>query len=104
MGSNFIYNPDQGLLMAKKTGSYFMYLDLKLKCVQACGAGVLTVAVGKELKCEVALQAGSVSESRRCWAVSVIKTEDKLIGQMSVSGTNLNNWKLDSQIGMFLID
>ncbi|XP_028257317.1 uncharacterized protein LOC114433146 [Parambassis ranga] len=104
VGSNFIYNSDDGSLMAKKTGSYFLYLDLKLECVHSCGAGILTVAVGNKLKCEVALQAGSVSESRRCWSVSGINTDDKLMGQMSVSGTNLNNWKLDSQIGMFLID
>lgn len=106
VGDNFLFDTEQNSLKPKRTGSYFIYVDLHLSCPYTCEKGILRVEVGDKLSCEVDLPEGFKPVKRKCWTVSQV--EDKgLITQMTVPKEGLSNWKLDlntSGLGMFLVD
>lgn len=111
VGSNFLFDAAQHSLMAKKTGIYFIYIDLNLTCTYKCNGGLLSVSVGDKLTCKVELpeKADSTPVTRKCWTVSELKgnvTEQRLLSQMTVPEKALKYWRLEqsgSGFGMFLV-
>nr|XP_057940188.1 uncharacterized protein LOC131136882 [Doryrhamphus excisus] len=111
VGSNFHFDSSQHSLRPQREGTYFLYLDLNLTCTCAfgrhCSAGRLSVQVGDKLSCQVELPEGSMPESKRCWTVSWMDSDTRLLTHMSVPKNGLQNWKLElsgSNLGMFLVD
>lgn len=105
VGSNFVFDSERHSLTPVQDGTYFMYVELNIRCISICNAGVLTVKVGDELTCKVELPAGILPVSRKCWTVTRLHNQG-LVTQMSVQ-KGLENWKLELQssgFGIFLID
>ncbi|CAL9700568.1 unnamed protein product [Knipowitschia caucasica] len=108
VGSNFEWNPVDHSLRAKQGGSYFLYVELNVTCGWTCAAGVFRVQVGNSLSCTVDLPHSSSSEPvlRRCWTVSALATDSKLLLKMSLPHGPLPSWRLElrgSGVGMFLV-
>lgn len=83
-----------------------MYVELNIRCISICNAGVLTVKVGEDLTCKVELPAGILPVSRKCWTVTRLHNQE-LATQMAVPQEGLENWTLELQssgFGIFLID
>lgn len=108
VGSNYLFDENQHSLTPKRKGTYFMYIELSLTCTFDCTGGLLNVRVandqGDKLTCEVELPAHSRRVSRKCWTVSQLDGDQKLVTQMTVPKEGLQNWKLElhaSGFGMF---
>ncbi|XP_053182870.1 uncharacterized protein LOC128366209 [Scomber japonicus] len=109
VGSNFVFDSNKQSLQVKRTGTYFMYIDLKLTCTSTCNTGLLRVRLDKDLlTCEVELSAEDPTpKSRKCWTVSQIHENTPLLAQMEIPKEGLKNWKLElnsSKFGVFLVD
>ncbi|CAK6968375.1 uncharacterized protein LOC128366209 [Scomber scombrus] len=108
VGSKFIFDSNKQSLQVKRTGTYFIYIDLKLTCTGICNTGLLSVHLGKELTCEVELSAEDPTpKSRKCWTVSQMEEKTQLLAQMTIPKEGLKNWKLErnsSKFGVFLVD
>lgn len=109
VGTNFVFDSNKQSLQVKRTGTYFMYFDLKLTCTSTCNTGLLRVRLDKDLlTCEVELSAEDPTpKSRKCWTVSQIHENTPLLAQMEIPKEGLKNWKLElnsSKFGVFLVD
>eukprot|EP00064_Thunnus_orientalis_P011325 superscaffoldBa00001627_g11355 len=107
VGSNFYFNKKQQSLELKQAGTYFMYIDLKFICTYSCSPGLLSVHLGNKLTCEVELPADSTPVSRKCWTVSRVEENTRLLAQMTAPKVEQQYWKLDlksSGFGVFLVD
>ncbi|KAM9857566.1 uncharacterized protein ACBR49_001184 [Aulostomus maculatus] len=107
VGSNFVFDEAHHSLKPKRQGTYFMYVQLNLTCTFMCSTGLLTVRLGDKLTCEVELSADSTRASRKCWTVSWMDAETRLLAQMTIAKEHRENWKLEltgSHLGMFLVD
>lgn len=108
VGSNFVFDSEQQSLKLNRAGTYFMYIDLNLTCTYKCSAGLLTVRMGDKLTCHVDLPANSRPVSKRCWTVTSMVAETRLLGQMTAPNVEKDqNWKLEligSGFGIFLVD
>lgn len=116
VGSNYVFNPVQHSLQVKKTGSYFVYVELNVSCVGGCqspGESLLRVQVSDKLRCDVHLhpppspQPSPQPQQRKCWTVMTLIENTSLLSQMSLPHGLLSPWKLElrgSGVGVFLVD
>ncbi|XP_062311540.1 uncharacterized protein LOC134016152 [Osmerus eperlanus] len=109
VGSIYDYNTAQNILRLTRSSSYFLYLDLHLTCTARCPRGHLTVTVGEHLTCRVELPewAESTPITRKCWVVTQMEADSRLVAQMTVPEQGAKLWRLDenhSGLGIFLVD
>lgn len=114
VGSLYSYDTNQKVLNVKKSGSYFLYVQLSLSCKANCTPGQFTVSFynllnRKELTCTVSLPdaIGDEPVSRTCWHVVTFPENGNRLMAKSEFKHKLDNWTLqmnDSGFGMFLVD
>ncbi|XP_014039255.1 uncharacterized protein [Salmo salar] len=115
VGDLYKHNLHQHTLQTKQGGFYFLYLDLQLTCTAKCGRGILVVQIAshgdEKLTCQVELPEWSVSNpvttvTRKCWRVTRLDSQSRLMGRMVVQEAQDTFWKLDvngSGMGVFLV-
>lgn len=115
VGDLYEYNLHQHTLQTKQGSFYFLYLDLQLICTANCRRGILVVQIAshgdEKLTCQVELPEWSVSNpvttvTRKCWRVTRLDSQSRLMGRMVVQEAQDTFWKLDvngSGMGVFLV-
>ncbi|TRY86112.1 hypothetical protein DNTS_030194 [Danionella cerebrum] len=115
VGSLYIFNHKQGSLRVKEAGSYFIYIQLSVRCLYRCSSGEFSVSLYSDniekLTCALSLPAqpenGTAPFSHTCWQVVTFPEKgSKLLVKAEVKG-DPEHWRLQMQssgFGMFQVD
>ncbi|CAL8330742.1 unnamed protein product [Lota lota] len=108
VGSLFVFHERHHSIKTTQDGHYFIYIDLKLTCSFNCNAGQFTVSIGDRLTCtfELPQWAETTPVYRKCWQVTRMDKDERLITQMSAP-KQLDKWTIDvaaSGLGIYLVD